>query len=63
MRIYRNAPWGAEPTQTLAADKRRRGAQGLEADCMAPGYEIKVVPTKDGKTAKDAYLPVRKADK
>jgi len=30
---------------------------------MAPGYEIKVASAKDGKTAKDVYLPVRKSDK
>lgn len=27
---------------------------------MEPGYSIKVVPAKDGKTAKDVYLPNRK---
>jgi hypothetical protein len=42
---------------------RGTGSKGLKDDCMAPGYEIKVVPTKDGKTAKDVYLPVRKSDK
>jgi hypothetical protein len=42
---------------------RGTGPKGLEDDCMAAGYEIKVVPTKDGKTAKDVYLPVRKSDK
>jgi hypothetical protein len=42
---------------------RGTGPKGLDDDCMAAGYEIKVVPTKDGKTAKDVYLPVRKSDK
>jgi hypothetical protein len=27
---------------------------------MASGHEIKVVTAKDGKTAKDVYLPTRK---
>jgi hypothetical protein len=39
---------------------RGTGVKGLEDDCMAAGYEIKVVATKDGKTAKDVYLPNRK---
>jgi hypothetical protein len=30
---------------------------------MAKGYEIHVVPTKDGKTAKDVFLPNRKTGK
>ena len=42
---------------------RGTGPKGLKDDCMAPGYEIRVVPAKDGKTAKDVYLPVRKSDK
>jgi hypothetical protein len=42
---------------------RGTGHKGLKDDCMAVGYEIKVVPAKDGKTAKDVYLPVRKTDK
>ena len=39
---------------------RGTGAKGLADDCMAKGYEIKVNPSKDGKTAKDVYLPNRK---
>ena len=39
---------------------RGTGPKGLKDDCMAAGYEIKVVPAKDGKTAKDVFLPVRK---
>jgi hypothetical protein len=39
---------------------RGTGPAGLKDDCMAPGYEIKVVAAKDGKTAKDVYLPTRK---
>jgi hypothetical protein len=39
---------------------RGTGPAGLKDDCMAPGYDIKVTPTKDGKTAKDVYLPNRK---
>ena len=42
---------------------RGTGAKGLTDDCMAKGYEIKVVPAKDGKTAKDVYLPKRKSEK
>ena len=29
-------------------------------ECMAKGYEIKVVPAKDPTVAKDVYLPNRK---
>jgi hypothetical protein len=36
---------------------------GLKDDCMAPGYEIKVAASKDGKTAKKVYLPNRKSEK
>jgi hypothetical protein len=42
---------------------RGTGPDGLKDDCMAPGYEIDVAASKDGKTAKDVYLPVRKSDK
>jgi hypothetical protein len=41
---------------------RGTGPAGLKDDCMAIGYEIQIVATKDGKTAKDVYLPVRKTD-
>jgi hypothetical protein len=41
---------------------RGTGPAGLKDDCMAVGYEIHVMPTKDGKTAKDVYLPMRKSD-
>jgi hypothetical protein len=30
---------------------------------MSEGYEIHVVPTKDGKTAKGVFLPNRKTEK
>jgi hypothetical protein len=39
---------------------RGTGAKGLEDDCMEKGYEIKVVPAKDTKIAKDVHLPNRK---
>ena len=39
---------------------RGTGAKGLADDCMAKGYEIKVAASKDGKSAKDVYLPNRK---
>jgi hypothetical protein len=42
---------------------RGTGAKGLKDDCMAPGYAIKVAVAKDGKTAKDVFLPTRKAKK
>jgi hypothetical protein len=42
---------------------RGTGPAGLKDDCMEKGYEIKVVATKDGKTAKDVYLPNRKTEK
>jgi hypothetical protein len=38
---------------------RGTGPKGLRDDCMAKGYEIKVVAAKDGKTAKDVHLPTR----
>lgn len=39
---------------------RGTGPKGLSDDCMAKGYEIKVVATKDSAVAKDVYLPNRK---
>ena len=39
---------------------RGTGPKGLMDDCMAKGYEIKVVPAKDPTVAKDVYLPNRK---
>ncbi len=41
---------------------RGTGADGLKDDCMAKGYEIKIDATKDGKNAKNVYLPNRKTD-
>jgi hypothetical protein len=32
----------------------------LADECMAKGYEIKVVPAKDQTVAKDVYLPNKK---
>lgn len=42
---------------------RGTGAKGLKDDCMEKGYEIKVVAAKDGKIAKNVYLPNRKTEK
>jgi hypothetical protein len=42
---------------------RGTGPAGLKDDCMAPGYEKKVTPRKDGKTAKDVFLPDRKSSR
>ena len=39
---------------------RGTGPKGLADDCMAKGYEIKVMPAKDPTVAKDVYLPNRK---
>ena len=39
---------------------RGTGPKGLKDDCMAAGYMIKVAVAKDGKTAKDVFLPNRK---
>jgi hypothetical protein len=39
---------------------RGTGPKGLGDECMAKGYEIKVVPAKDPAVAKDVYLPNRK---
>jgi hypothetical protein len=54
--------------RTFAVDKKTKffGPQGgkakdgLKDDRMGKGYEVKVVPTKDGKTAKEVHLPYRK---
>ena len=42
---------------------RGTGPDGLKDDTMAKGYEVKVVPGKDGKSAKEVHLPNRKAEK
>ena len=42
---------------------RGTGAAGLKDDCMEKGYEIHVVPSKDGKLATQVHLPNRKSDK
>jgi len=39
---------------------RGTGPKGLADECMAKGYEIKVMPAKDPTVAKDVYLPNRK---
>ena len=39
---------------------RGTGPKGLGDECMAKGYEIKVIPAKDLTVAKDVYLPNRK---
>jgi hypothetical protein len=39
---------------------RGMGPKGLADECMAKGYEIKVVPAKAPTVAKDVYLPNRK---
>src|SRR6516225_11944565 len=36
------------------------GPKGLADECMAKGYEIKVMPAKDATVAKDVYLPNKK---
>jgi len=38
---------------------RGAGPNGLADECMAKGYEIKVVPAKAPTVAKDVYLPKR----
>jgi hypothetical protein len=42
---------------------RGMGQEGLEDDGVAQGTEISVVASKDGKNAKDVYLPIRKTGK
>jgi hypothetical protein len=42
--------------------KRGTGKTGLNDDCMAKGYEIRVVPAKDPKNAAEVHLPNRKTD-
>ena len=36
------------------------GPKGFADECMAKGYEIKVVPAKDQTVAKGVYLPNKK---
>jgi hypothetical protein len=40
--------------------RTRTAPKGLADECMAKGYEIKVVPAKDATVAKEVYLPNRK---
>jgi hypothetical protein len=42
---------------------RGTGPAGLKDDCMAQGYKINIVASKDGKTATEVHLPNRKSDK
>lgn len=39
-----------------------RDDTGIDDECMAPGYEIKVVPTKDGRNAAAIQFDVHKKD-
>ena len=39
---------------------RGTGPKGLADECMAKGYEIKVLPAKAPTVAKDVYLPNKK---
>ena len=39
---------------------RGTGPKGLADECMAKGYEIKVLPARDPTVAKDVYLPNKK---
>lgn len=39
--------------------KGGRSIEGLKDDRMAKGYELKIVPTRDGKIAKEVHLPYR----
>ena len=39
---------------------RGTGPKGLMDECMAKGYEIRIVPAKDLIVAKDVYLPNKK---
>ena len=42
---------------------RGTGPDGLKDDCMEKGYVIHVVASKDGKTATEVHLPIRKSEK
>lgn len=39
-----------------------RNSTGIDDDCLAPGYELKVVPTKDGRNAAAIQFDVRKGE-
>jgi hypothetical protein len=56
---------GKERTFTVYKNTKFLGPQGgpsksgLKDDRMAKGYEVKVMPTKDGKVAKEVHLAYR----
>ena len=39
-----------------------RNSTGIDDECLAPGYDVKVVPTKDGRNAAAVQFDVRKGE-
>ena len=50
----------ADDKTKFIGPKGGKAKDGLKDDRMAKGNEVKVLPTKDGKTAKEVHLPYRK---
>ena len=52
--------FGVDDKTKVIGPRGGKAKDGLKDDRMAKGYEVKVLPTKDGKTAKEVHLPYRK---
>jgi len=52
--------FGVDDKTKFIGPRGGKSKDGLKDDRMAKGYEVKVLPTKDGKTAKEVHLPYRK---
>jgi hypothetical protein len=52
--------FGVDDKTKFFGPKGGKAKDGLKDDRMAKGNEVKVLPTKDGKTAKEVHLPYRK---
>ena len=52
--------FGVDKKTKFLGPQGGKSKDGLKDDRMAKGYEVKVLPTKDGKAAKEVHLPYRK---
>jgi hypothetical protein len=52
--------FGVDDKTKFIGPRGGKSKDGLKDDRMAKGNEVKVLPTKDGKTAKEVHLPYRK---
>ena len=55
--------FSVDKTTKFVGPKGGVSADGLKDDRMVKGNEVKVMPSKDGKTASEVRLPVRTKDK